>query len=58
MEMLVKTVMNDVESVLEKSSVTTLMDLVSMDVNLATKESCVQKVLKVYCIKLKDLFIL
>ena len=50
MEMLVKTVMNDVESVLEKSSVTTLMELVSMDVNLATKESGVPKVIKVFFI--------
>ena len=58
MVVLVKTVINDVESVWEKSSVTTLMDLVSTDVNLATKESGVPKVRKVYCIKLKDMFML
>ena len=48
MKCLVKTVMNDVENVKEKKSVITLMDLVSMDVSLDTKESCVQKVLNVY----------
>ena len=34
------------------------MDLVSVDVNLATKESCVQKVLRVYYIELTGLYVL
>ena len=52
MEGLVKTVMNDVENVWEKNSVIMLMDLVSMDVSLATLESCVQKVLTIFTLSL------
>ena len=53
---LVKTALNNVGNASETNNVTMSTDLVSMDVTLATMELSVQKVVKVICIRITDLY--
>ena len=50
---LARIAINNVGSVLEKNNVIMLMEPVPMDVTLAIKELCVQKVVTLYFIKKK-----
>ena len=55
---LARIALNNVGSVLEKNNVIMLMDPVPMDVTLAIKELCVQKVVIFNCIQLITLYAL